>query len=145
MRISTFALIDFALIVPYLLHELAVAADQLMETPSTPGILEMSPLSAIAAASRNQPTNVAAELAPSESLFLDSSRSIEIFWTGDRHFLVSYLGPNFQVRSRFARALETFEWSSRTKRKIGILEFARHGVRTASRIRLARSIAKSLF
>ena len=50
-------------------------------------------------------------------------------------------GPIF----KFARALETFEWSSRTKRKIGILEFVRHGVRTASRIRLACSIAKSLF
>ena len=45
------------------LDELAVAADQLMETPSTPGILELSPLPAVAAASRNQPTDVAAELA----------------------------------------------------------------------------------
>ena len=55
------------------------------------------------------------------------------------------LGPNSQVRSRFTRALETFEWSSRTKRKILILELVRHGVRTASRIRHACSIAKSLF
>ena len=63
--------------------------------------------------------------------------SITVFYTGQ--------GPNSQVRSRFTRALETFEWSSRTKRKILILELVRHGVRTASRIRHACSIAKSLF
>ena len=54
-------------------------------------------------------------------------------------------GPNSRVRSRYIRALETFEWSSRTKRKILILELVRHGVRTASRIRHTCSIAKSLF
>ena len=62
-----------------------------------------------------------------------------------RDFSRQRVSPRVLMPTSLRSSARDVRWSSRTKRKIGILEFVRLGVRTAPRIRVACNIEKSLF